>query len=141
MDTIRRGNAAEAAVLNAFIRADLVVLMPFGGGTPYDLVVDTGVDLIRVQVKCARIRNECVIFNTCATDHGRGRMSYDGRADVLGVHCPQLDRVFVVPVEDCPRFQASLRCTPTRNNQQRGVRYAGDYAVEDWARALVRPIA
>jgi hypothetical protein len=139
MDTIARGNAAEAAVLNAFIRAGLMVLMPFGDGAPYDLVVDTGADLVRVQVKCARIRDNCVVFNSCGTDHGRGRLSYEGRADVFGVYSPQLERVYIVPVDGCARLQARLRCTPPRNNQQRRVRYAGDYAVEDWARSLARP--
>jgi hypothetical protein len=32
MDTISRGNAAEAAVLAALIRADIPVYIPFGGG-------------------------------------------------------------------------------------------------------------
>jgi hypothetical protein len=139
MNTIARGNAAEAAVLNAFIRADLMVFLPFGDGAPYDLLVDSGVELIRVQVKCSRIRDQCIVFNSCSTDHGRGRMSYEGRADVFGVHSPQLDRVYIVPVAGSAQRQLRLRCTPTRNNQQRGVRYAGDYAVEDWARSLARP--
>jgi hypothetical protein len=139
MDTIRRGNAAEAAVLNAFIRADLDVYLPFGDGMPCDLVVGSGPDLIRVQVKCGRLRGECIQFNSASTDHGNGRQSYEGRADVFGVYAHQIDRVFVVPVEGCAYPLAQLRCVPTRNNQQRGVRYAGDYAVEDWVRSLARP--
>ena len=139
MDTIRRGNAAEAAVLNALIRADLLVFVPFGDGSPYDLLVETGHELIRVQVKCARLRDDCVVFNSCSTDHGRGRMNYEGRADVFGVYSPQLDRVFIVPVKGCANFQARLRLVPTRNNQQHLVKYASDYAVEDWARSLARP--
>jgi PD-(D/E)XK endonuclease len=58
---------------------------------------------------------------------------------VFGVYARQLDRVYVVPVADCARLRGYLRCTPTRNNQQRGVRYAADYAIEDWARSLARP--
>jgi len=103
--------------------------------------VGSGDELIKVQVKCARIRDNCVVFNSCGTDHGRGRQDYVGRADVFGVHAPQLDRVYVVPVEGCPRLQARLRCMATRNNQQHGVRYASDYAVEDWARSLGRASA
>ena len=136
MSTILRGNAAEAAVLNALIKGGLLVLVPFGDGSPYDLMVDSATQLIKVQVKCGRVRNECVEFNTCGTDHGHGRMSYRGRADVIGVHAPQLDRVYVVSVDECPVYQGRLRLTPTRNNQQRGVRYAGDHAIEAWARSL-----
>jgi PD-(D/E)XK endonuclease len=139
VSTINRGNAAEAAVLNAFIRAGLMVYLPFGDGSPYDLLVDSGHALIKVQVKCGRIRDECIAFNSCGTDHGRGRMSYEGRADVFGVHAPQIDRVFIVPVEGCARFQARLRLTPPRNNQQRRIRFASDYAVESWAASLTRP--
>jgi hypothetical protein len=139
VSTIRRGNAAEAAVLNALIRADLMVLVPFGDGAAYDLVVDTVTALVKIQVKCGRVRNDCVEFNTCSTDHGRGRMSYVGRADVFGVHAPQLDRVFIVPVDGCARYRGHLRLTPTRNNQLRGVRFASDYAVESWAASLTRP--
>jgi PD-(D/E)XK endonuclease len=139
MSTILRGNAAEAAVLNALIRADLVVLVPFGDGTPYDLVVDSGSALIKVQVKCGRIRSDCIEFNSASTDHGRGQISYVGRADVFGVHAPQLDRVFMVPVDGCARFRGYLRLTPPRNNQQRRIRFASDYAVESWAASLTRP--
>jgi hypothetical protein len=136
VSTILRGNAAEAAVLNALIKAGLLVLVPFGDGSPYDLMVDSGTQLIKVQVKCGRVRNECVEFNSCGTDHDRGRMSYRGRADVFGVLAPELDRVYIVPVDDCPVYQGRLRLVPTRNNQQRGVRYAGDHAVEGWARSF-----
>src|SRR5690242_15434173 len=101
MDTIRRGNAAEAAVLSALVREDLHVLLPFGEGSPCDLIVDTERDLVRVQVKCGRVRGDCIEFNTCSTDHGRGRLSYVGRADVFGVWAQELDRVYIAPVEDC----------------------------------------
>jgi hypothetical protein len=141
MDTIRRGNAAEAAVLNALVRADVHVLVPFGEGLPYDLAIDTGDQFIKIQVKCGRVRNDCVEFNTCATDHGSGRRSYVGLADVFGVWVPELDRVYVIAVGDCPRYRGYLRLVPTRNSQSKGVRYAGDYAVESWAASLSRAAA
>ena len=49
---------------------------------------------------------------------------------------PELDRVFVVPVDDCPSYACSLRVRSTRNNQRRGVRLAEDYALESWAAAV-----
>jgi hypothetical protein len=141
MDTIRRGNAAEAAVLTAFVRADLHVYVPFGEGSPCDLLVERGDELFRVQVKCGRVRRGASSSTRAARTTGAGRLSYVGRADVFGVHVPALDQVFVVPVGDVARYRGYLRLAPTRNNQQRGVRYAADYAVEDWARSLARPRA
>src|SRR6059058_6236090 len=68
-----RGDAAEAAVLYAFVKRNLNVLVPFGDGQPYDLVVDlTGGKFLRVQCKTAWPDDGCMRFNCRATDHGRG---------------------------------------------------------------------
>jgi hypothetical protein len=37
VQTIHRGNAAEAAVLAALLAADIPALIPFGQGLPFDL--------------------------------------------------------------------------------------------------------
>jgi hypothetical protein len=137
LDTIARGNAAEAAVLRELTLAGFDVFLPFGGGTPFDLiaVLPDGA-LARIQVKSGRVRGECVLFNTAGTDHGRGRIDYRGRADLLAVYVAELDRVFVTAVEDCPSFVASLRLKPTRNNQRRRVRLAEDYLFGAWVESL-----
>jgi hypothetical protein len=138
MDTILRGNAAEAAVLNALIQADIGVALPFGGWCPFDVVVvspDNGA-LLRWQVKSGRIRKGCVQFNTCSTDHGHGRQDYRGRADHIAVHVPRHPEIYVVPVDEFPSFTGALRLEPTRNNQQKGVRFASDYTLEAWVNAL-----
>jgi hypothetical protein len=137
MSTIARGNAAEAAVLKALIDAGMHALIPFGGGVAFDLLAATeDAALYRLQVKSGRLRNGCVLFNTCATDHGSGRQDYRGRADFIAVYVAELDRVFVVPVDECPSYLCSLRVRGTRNNQRRRVRLAEDYALESWAAAV-----
>jgi PD-(D/E)XK endonuclease len=133
VNTIARGNAAEAAVLQALVAAGVSVLIPFGDGLPFDLgAVVPGGAILRLQVKCGRIRNGCVEFNAASTDHGRGRLDYRGRADVLAVHVASISRVFIVPVDDCPVYTGILRLDAPRNNQRRGVRFAEDYALERW---------
>jgi PD-(D/E)XK endonuclease len=142
VNTIARGNAAEAAVLQAFTAAGVNVLIPFGDGLPFDLgAVMPGGAILRVQVKCGRVRNGCVTFNTASTDHGRGRIDYRGRADVLAVHVRSLSRVFMVPVDDCPVYCGFLRLDAPRNNQRRGVRLADDYAFERWLESHISPLA
>jgi PD-(D/E)XK endonuclease len=132
VDTIARGNAAEGAVLQALVAADIDVLIPFGSGQSFDLAAVTPTAILRVQVKSGRLRNGCVMFNTASTDHGRGRLDYRGRADVLAVHVASISRVFMVPVDDCPGYVGVLRLDPPRNNQRRRVRFAEDYAFERW---------
>ncbi len=138
MDTIRRGNAAEAAVLNRLISAGIGVLVPFGGGFAFDLgaVVPPQGDVVRIQVKSGRARGACIAFNSCSTDHGTGRQNYEDRADIIAVHVLESDSVFMVPVSECPSYVGSLRLRPTRNNQRRGIRFAADYSFENWIRRL-----
>jgi hypothetical protein len=52
-----KGNVSESAALNAFSKAGFIVSAPFGNGAPYDLIVDTGKRLLKVQGKpgdCAK---------------------------------------------------------------------------------------
>ena len=126
--------------MKALIDAGVHAFVPFGGGLPFDLiaVVDDG-RLFRLQVKSGRLRNGCVVFNTCSTDHGRGRQDYRGRADFIAVHVAAADDVFVVPVDGCPSYVGALRLEAPRNNQRRRVRLAEDYAFESWVKSFARP--
>jgi hypothetical protein len=134
MQTIQRGNAAEAAVLAALVAAEIPVLLPFGDGLSFDLAaaIPPHGELVRIQVKSGRVRNGCVLFNTRSTDHGAGQRSYVGRADVIAVHVPDPHGVFVVAVDECPRSVGALRIRDSRNNQRLRVRFAKDYTLEAW---------
>jgi hypothetical protein len=131
VSTLLKGNATEAAVLRALVVRDLPVLLPFGEGHPYDLAVDLGDSIVRVQCKTARLWKGCVVFNSRSTDHGRGQGTYIGLADLFGVHSPETDTVFLVPVLDVPTSVVYLRREPARNNQRKGVRLAADYALPE----------
>jgi len=139
MDTISRGNAAEGAILHALVEAGLGVLVPFGNGLPFDLAaVAPDGEIVRIQVKSGRVRDGCIRFNSCSTDHGRGRLDYRGRADLIAVHVRALSRVFMVPVNECPSYVGWLRLRDPRNNQRQGVRFAEDYSFESWTDTLAR---
>ena len=141
METAARGNAAEAAVLKAFVQRGYGVLVPFGGGQPYDLVVELGSSLLRVQCKSAWPSGGCLVFNSRGTDHGNGRRSYLGLADLFGVYFPQADSVYLVPIDHVAESKGWLRVEPTRNNQKRRVRLAADYAIDRWTRAALCELA
>jgi PD-(D/E)XK endonuclease len=47
------GNEAEGIVLSRYVKAGLKVCIPFGTGGPYDLAVDTGIRIVKVQVRTA----------------------------------------------------------------------------------------
>lgn len=133
MLTTTRGNAAEAAVLRAFIDAGFDVSVPFGNGQPYDLVVQVAGNLfLRVQCKSAWPRDGVLMFNSRTTDHGQGRIPYDGLADIFGVFFPPLETVYLVPVAAMPSYRGRLRLDPPRNNQRSGIRLAADFEINTW---------
>ena len=143
MSTMSTGNATEAAVLKAFVDRGFQVFVPFGGGHAFDLVVLVGAAaFLRVQCKTARRRKGCLLFNSRTTDHGKGRLPYDGLADVFGVYSPTTGRVYLVPVSEATTFCCSMRLEPTLNNQRLHVRWAAEYEIDRWTtealQALVR---
>lgn len=141
MGTAATGNATDAAVLSALARLEVTVLVPFGDGEAFDLVAYLGDGLfLRIQCKTARQREDVMLFNARTTDHGRGRVPYSGLADVFGVHAPWLNAVYLVPVRDTTPYVHTLRLAPTRNNQQRGIRYAEDFAIDHWSVPRLRSL-
>jgi hypothetical protein len=144
MSTRAKGNTAEASVLRALVDNGLHVLVPFGDGHPYDLVIHVpqSAAFLRIQCKCARpTGNGCIYFNSRTTDHGRGRLSYSGLADLFGVYAPLTDGVYLVPVGEIVGYEGRLRLSPTRNNQRHRVRMAVDYEVQQWTHEALIALA
>jgi hypothetical protein len=142
MRSATSGNAGEAAVLNALVQRGFDVLVPFGDGQPYDLAIDLGADsVLRVQCKTGWLDRGCVRFNCRTTDHGRGRLSYRGLADLFGVYFPPRETVYLLPIDAVAEFQGRLRLEPTRNNQRWRVRFAADYEIDRWTPEALRRVA
>jgi hypothetical protein len=132
MKTATKGNEAEAMILTALVERGFEVSVPFGSGQPYDLVVDLGgFDLLKVQCKTGWLNKSCISFNARSTDHGQGRRPYVGLAHIFGVYFPPTRSIYLVPL-DVAGFHGWLRLEPTRNNQQKGVRFAADYEIDRW---------
>ena len=53
MNKYEHGNRSEGVVLCAYLKAGFTVSIPFGAGASYDLIVDCGARLLKVQVKTA----------------------------------------------------------------------------------------
>jgi hypothetical protein len=127
------------AVMLALREIGYAVLVPFGENTRYDLVIDDGLSLMRVQCKTGRLRLGSVVFATCSTyaHHTNAKLirrQYQGQVDYFGVYCPETEGVYLVPLEDVPtRSSAALRILPSRNRRRRGIRWAADYEIAEVA--------
>jgi len=129
------GDRTTLAVILALREAGLGILVPFGENVRYDLVIDDGNRLARVQCKTGRLREGAVRFAVCSCygHHlrpGESRRDYQGQVDFFGVHCPDTAAVYLVPIGDVQvRVQAALRVDPPRNGQRSKIRNAVDYEI------------
>jgi hypothetical protein len=129
------GDRSTLAVLLTLADAGYPVLLPFGENTRYDVVIDEGERLSRVQIKTGRLRGGAVLFAACSCyGHHRNpataRRSYNGQVDYFAVYCAETTGVYLIPIEELGvRVQCALRIDPPRNNQNLGVRWAAKYEI------------
>jgi hypothetical protein len=129
------GDRSTLAIMLGLQAAGHALSLPFGENTRYDLLVEIGSRIARVQCKTGRMQNGSVCFPTLssyahhATPRFRWR-GYIGQIDYFGVWCPETGGVYLVPVDDVPPTRgATLRVEPARNGQRRRIRLAADFLV------------
>lgn len=123
------GSVAEREVAYQLTRAGWDVFLPaFASHARVDLVAVQGSRVLRVQCKTSRLAKDVVSFATCSNTGNEPRC-YDGEVDAFGVYSPELDKVFLVPIDGMPTRRCHLRIGPALNGQRRGIRYADDYEV------------
>ena len=110
-----KGAIAEAAITAAAVELGFVVLRPFPEGRRYDLVIDTGPELLRVQCKWGRLKGSVVvvILSTCRYTPS----------------CHDLKQCYYLPIETVAgRSGIHLRVGPAANNQETAINFADKYA-------------
>ena len=130
-----KGGIAEAKITAAAVVAGIVVARPLVEGRRYDLIFDTGPELLRVQCKWARAsRDGQVVAVRTSTSRltplrGYVRTTYTAdEVDAIAVYCPDVDRCYYLPIEMVAgRGYLHLRLGAARNNQKLGVTMADDH--------------
>jgi hypothetical protein len=132
MNTKDIGNISEAMILAALVRAGRAVLRPFGDNLRYDLAVDDGGKLVRIQCKTGRIVRDAIEFPTSSSQihRGKGRQPYHKQADYFGIYCAVTGKCYLISVADVGNGSCRLRIRPTTNGQVCKVRYACDYEIK-----------
>ena len=121
------GASAEREVAFALERSGWHVYLPvFAAHARVDLVAVRPGQARRVQVKTARRLGDSLVFRTCSNTGNRPR-DYRGEIDAFGVYSPDVDRCYLVPVEETGLRSCSLRLEPSANGQVKGTRSAADY--------------
>ncbi len=128
-DTKRIGDRSEAKVLAALVDAGYSVSVPFGENHRYDLIIDDGCTLSRVQIKTGRLRGGVIAYS-CSSSHahrGGTARPYFGQVEYLAVYCPDTKKVYMLPEKELTATSAHLRVAPARNNMVKTIRWASQY--------------
>ena len=127
-----KGNVAELAIAKEAASQGLSVLMPLTEHGRYDLAIEIGGRLMRVQCKWARYDGNVVTVRVdrCRTSRrGYVRSSYQAdEIDALAAYCEPLDRCYLLPVDMVAgRRSVCLRTSPAKNGQRAAINFAAAY--------------
>jgi hypothetical protein len=131
--TDQKGNIAETAVTFAAVKLHIGVYRPVIEGARYDLILDTGTQLLRVQCKWAARYDDVLIIRCCSARRGAGarlvnRPYTTAEVDAFAAYSADLEQCYLLPPELWERRRmVQLRLAPTRNNQRRGIHWARNY--------------
>lgn len=127
-----KGNVAELAIATEAARLGLSVLKPLTEHERYDLAIDLGSRILRVQCKWATHDGEVVkihVGRSRTSRRGYIRSTYsEGEIDALGAYCGALNRCYLLPASMVVgRHALSLRTSAARNNQRAAINFAAEY--------------
>jgi PD-(D/E)XK endonuclease len=133
------GERSEAIIIGRLVYSGYTILKPFGENQRYDLVIeDADRQFWRVQCKTAWLSKDqkTIVFNSCSNHYAYTwhksavtRRHYRGEVEYFAVYSPDLDKVYLIPVEHVGISNGTLRLAPTANKQEKNVHLAKDYEV------------
>lgn len=133
MNTKVKGDLAETWFLADMIQRGYKVAIPYGENWRYDLIVERGFGLERVQVKYVESKGESFVVKCHSSSHMAGNQ-YSAKpysadeVDWIAVYDGSSQRGYYLPIStvgDQP--QIVLRITPAKNGQTKGIRWAKDF--------------
>ena len=133
MDNITKGAITELKCITYFLELGYNVSVP-QKPTRYDFILDTGLELLKVQVKAChhRTSEDTIVFATSSRRRSKeGHITHDYRNDGLDYFCTWFDNnCYLIPIDGCGRREKSLRLAPTNNGQVKNIAFAIDYLAE-----------
>ncbi len=128
----RKGAIAETAFAAHATRLGFDVYAPVAEGGRYDLVLDTGPRLLRVQCKWGRLQGDVIVVMIRTNRRIAGgylTTTYTAdEVDAVAVYCEPLDRCYLIPIGLVEgRTCIHLRLAPSKNKQKLSIHWASEY--------------
>lgn len=134
IDNSIKGGIAQAKAEIRALEKGFIISKPIIEGTRYDMILDDGEKLSRVQVKYAGGKqtssNGCVVVDFRKTsNNGKVKEGYSSKeVDVIIVYIPQVDKLCWFPTKLLEgKTTLTIRYEKAKNNQTKNVILVDDY--------------
>jgi PD-(D/E)XK endonuclease len=131
LSTNQKGAIAESAITAEAVRLGVGVFRAVADER-YDLVLDIGARLLRVQCKTAAFNGDVLVircYSCRRTAGGMLKRSYTSdEIDAVAAYCDELGRCFLIPINRVDGLSTiQLRLVRAKNNQARRINWANDF--------------
>ena len=132
MNTNIIGTITELKCKTYFLECGYTVSTP-ESPTRYDFILDTGNELLKIQVKTCHSDGEKLTFSTCSSHYVKGKITHtDYQNDNIDYFCTWYENeCYLVPVQECGKNEKNLRLVPTKNGQVKGIYFAKNYIAKE----------
>lgn len=136
-NTLYKGALTEQKCFLKCIEMGFTVSKPIFDNARYDFILDTGKNLLKIQVKTSRWKNEehtGFVFN-CFSQHALGNgnnkvMKYT--KDEIDFFMTEKEGIFYLyPAPEQGIKEKTLRILPTKSGQTKNISFAKDYVFEE----------
>lgn len=130
-NTLIKGRVTEIKVLSYFLELGYIISTP-EIPCPYDFLLDTGENILKLQVKTAREYDGGFCFNTSSCTHNSKGYTKRTYGNTIDYFCTFYDnQCYLIPVQECGSKEKKLRLKPTKNGQVNNVCWAKNYIAKE----------
>lgn len=129
-----KGEIAQAKVEIRALEKGYIVSRPMIEGTRYDMIIDNGEKLSKIQIKYAGgkhsvSKGSAVVDFRKTSNNGKQNNGYfKNEVDAIIVYLPQVDKICYFPIEMLEgKTSLTIRYENSKNNQSKNIILVEDY--------------
>jgi Holliday junction resolvase-like predicted endonuclease len=123
-----KGSIAELAVAQRLMKEGFAISFPFGENQRYDLIAERNGRFWRIQVKYSTPKNETLRVNCRSSNNWSVKKYTSDEIDLIAIYDGHGGEVYFVECSDFKDNMLTLRLQPTKNNQEKLIHHAGEFA-------------
>lgn len=134
-ETLFKGKITELKCLTYFLEQGYIVSTP-ELPCPYDFLLDTGTQILKIQVKTSHLVKEvegAIEFKTRSVTHNSNgytsRIYTKNTVDYFATFWE--NECYLVPFNECGNHSKRLRLAPSKNGQVKNITFAKDYIAKE----------